>query len=53
MLGAKDLLTLASYLNVYYDSMQTMTEALAILKEIGFENIYYFEERKAHQCKLI
>ncbi len=46
------LVTLGSDAHAADKACKAFDEALAMLKEIGFENIYYFEERKAQQCKM-
>ena len=46
------LVTLGSDAHAADKANKAFGEAVAMLKEIGFENIYYYKERKAQQCKL-
>ena len=46
------LVTLGSDAHKAEAANKAFAEAVAMLKEIGFENIYYYKGRKAHQCKL-
>lgn len=46
------LVTLASDAHAAENAAKAFEEAVAMLKEIGFENIYYYKNRKAYQCKL-
>lgn len=47
------LVTLGSDAHAADKAAKAFDEAVAMLKEIGFENIYYYKGRKAHQCKLV
>ena len=47
------LVTLGSDAHVADKAAKAFDEAVAMLKEIGFENIYYYKDRKALQCKLV
>ena len=38
--------------NKHHHRVKAFAEAVAMLKEIGFESIYYYRGRKAQQCKL-
>lgn len=46
------LVTLGSDAHAADKADKAFAEAVAMLKEIGFENIYYYRGRKAQQCKL-
>ncbi len=46
------LVTLASDAHAADKAAKAFDEALAMLKEIGFENIYYYKGRKAYQCRI-
>ena len=47
------LVTLGSDAHAADKAAKAFDEAVAMLKEIGFENIYYYKDRKALQCKLV
>ena len=47
------LVTLGSDAHAAENAAKAFNEALTMLKEIGFENIYYYKGRKAYQCKIV
>lgn len=47
------LITLGSDAHAAEKAAKAFDEAIAMLKEIGFINLYYYKERKAQQCKLV
>ena len=47
------LVTLGSDAHAADKANKAFSEAVTMLKEIGFENIYYYKGRKAYQCKLV
>ena len=46
------LVTLGSDAHAADKANKAFGEAVAMLKEIGFENIYYYKGRKAYQCRI-
>ena len=46
------LVTLGSDAHAAENAAKAFEEAVTMLKEIGFENIYYYKDRIAYQCKL-
>ena len=46
------LVTLGSDAHAAENAAKAFEEAVTMLKEIGYENIYYYKDRIAYQCKL-
>lgn len=46
------LITVGSDAHVAENAAKHIPEAIAMLKEIGFESIYYYQERKAHPIEI-